>query len=143
MVKPYLLPRMLYEQMESYSLAAAPLEACGLVGGPDTTRASRFFLLTNLEASPTSYLMDGKEVLEVLQALDQNGLIVSAIFHSHPTTAARPSQRDINEAHVSVLYLIMSLSADKPELRGYDICNGDVQEVPVHIIETGGETNVK
>ena len=139
----YQLAATLYQQMVAHCQAASPIEACGLVGGPDAYHGTRLFPLTNVNASPTSYLLDGKDILQVLQALDQEDLELNAIYHSHPATQARPSQVDIDQAHMPTLYLILSLSDAEPVLRGYFIHDGDVKEIPVEITETGGASNVK
>ena len=143
MSKMYQIGAPLYQQLVSHCRAVSPIEACGLVGGPDMYHGSRLFPLTNIDASSTSYLLDGKDILQVLQTLDQEGLELNAVFHSHPATHARPSRVDIDQAHMPILYLILSLCEDEPVLCGYLINDGDVEEIPVIITEIGGVHNVK
>jgi proteasome lid subunit RPN8/RPN11 len=121
----------------------APAEACGLLGGADGLSGTRMFPLENLDACAESYRMDTKEVLSVMRQLDEDGMELNAIYHSHPATPARPSKVDIAQAYMPVLYVILSLCGEAPVLRGYYISDGDVTEIPVEIVETAGEALVE
>lgn len=138
MSKAYKLDATLYRQMLDQCQKEAPAEACGLLGGEDASQGRRIFPLPNLDACAESYRMDTKEILAVMRQLDDDGLELNAIYHSHPATPARPSQVDIEQAHMPVLYLILSLCADDPVLRGYWIEEGNVTEIPVEIVEREG-----
>ena len=94
-------------------------------------RVKDVFRAQNLRASPYGYEIDPKSLLAANE-LDDDGLGV-AIYHSHPRSAAEPSQTDINLAHYPHwLYLIVSL-AGEPELRAWRIADGRVEEEPVDI----------
>lgn len=143
MSKAYRLDTFLYRQMLSQCQKDAPAEACGILGGTDALTGARIFPLENLDACAESYRMDTKEVLRVMKQLDSEDLELNAIYHSHPATPARPSAVDIAQAHMPVLYLILSLCDKEPVLRGYYIEEGNVSEIPVEIADiTGGENNV-
>ena len=58
--------------------------------------------------------MEPEEQLRVFQEIEKKGLEVSAIYHSHPHTAAFPSQRDVDNAfYPDSLILIISLMEKK------------------------------
>jgi proteasome lid subunit RPN8/RPN11 len=81
----------------------------------------------NLRASPYGYELDAKSLLAA-NRLDDEGAQV-AIYHSHPRSAARPSQTDINLAYYPHwTYLIVSLAGDEPEVRAWRIADGRVHE---------------
>ena len=142
MSNTYRLDAGLYRQMLAQCQKDAPAEACGLLGGSDLLNGTRMFPLPNLDACAESYRMEAKEVLRVMKELDGHDLELNAIYHSHPATPARPSKVDIAQAYMPVLYLILSLCEQEPVLRGYYIEEGDVTEIPVEIVEIGGEQHV-
>ena len=85
----------------------------------------------NLRASPYGYELDSKSLLKVNE-LDDEGHEVG-IYHSHPKSAAEPSQTDINLAHYPHwTYLIVSL-AGEPEVRAWRIADGRVEEEPIEL----------
>jgi proteasome lid subunit RPN8/RPN11 len=60
-----------------------------------------------------------------------------AIYHSHPETPARPSEEDIRLALTpDVVYVILSLLGNNgPVVKGFQIEDGAVTNVPVRITE--------
>jgi len=63
------------------------------------------------------------------------------IFHSHVGGPAFPSLEDIQLAYdPDVLHLILSLQdRNHPQLRGFWIREGKVQEEPIHFLAEGEE----
>jgi cysteine synthase B len=112
----------------------SPHECCGLLAGR-SGRAERMFRGTNVDHSPLTYYMDPKEVLRATREIDDAGMDLLAIYHSHTHTPAYPSPTDIAKAHYpDSLYLIISLKDPaRPEIRGYRIVNGRVVEKSVII----------
>jgi proteasome lid subunit RPN8/RPN11 len=85
----------------------------------------------NLRASPYGYELDPGSLLAANE-LDDDGFEVG-IYHSHPRSAAEPSQTDINLAHYPHwVYLIVSL-AGEPEVRVWRIADGKVEEEPLTV----------
>ncbi|MFL5894702.1 MAG: Mov34/MPN/PAD-1 family protein [Thermoleophilaceae bacterium] len=110
--------------------AAAPNECCGYMRQRDG-RVDEVFRADNLRNSPYGYELDPRSLLAANE-LDDDGFGV-AIYHSHPRSAAEPSQTDINLAHYPHwTYVIVSLAGD-PELRAWRIEDGRVEEEPVDI----------
>ena len=108
----------------------APNECCGYVRGRDGL-IEEVVRSENLRASPYGYELDSKSLLKVNE-LDDDGHEVG-IYHSHPKSAAEPSQTDINLAHYPHwTYLIVSL-AGEPEVRAWRIADGRVEEEPVEL----------
>lgn len=125
--------RSVYEAMLKAARRAAPLEACGLLGGRDG-RATQFHEMTNAEASGEHYSMVPGEQFAAVKAMRAAGLKMLAIWHSHPASPARMSEEDLRLAHTpEVVYLILSLAdPDAPDLRGYAVENG--RAAPVAIV---------
>jgi [CysO sulfur-carrier protein]-S-L-cysteine hydrolase len=82
----------------------------------------------NLRASPYGYELDPKSLLAANE-WDDEGFEVG-IYHSHPRSAAEPSQTDINLAsYPHWTYLIVSLeNGDAPAVRAWKIADGTVKE---------------
>jgi [CysO sulfur-carrier protein]-S-L-cysteine hydrolase len=114
-----------------------PNEACGLLGGRDGA-ATAIFRMTNAERSPVIYRMEPKEQLRVFNEIDEQGLELVGIYHSHTRSPAYPSATDVNLAYYpEAVYLICSLADDEhPDLRGYTITDGRVTEVPLEVADT-------
>ena len=115
----------------AHAQADAPNECCGYMSLRDGT-VEAVFRAENLRNSPYGYEIDPKSLLAA-NDLDDDGLGV-AIYHSHPRSAAEPSQTDINLAlYPHWLYVIVSL-AGEPEMRAWRIADGRVEEEPVEVV---------
>jgi proteasome lid subunit RPN8/RPN11 len=114
-----------WDAMVAHAKEEAPNECCGYARMTDG-RVDEVFRAENLRASPYGYEIDPRSLLAA-NDLDDEGHGV-AIYHSHPRSAAEPSQTDINLAHYPHWrYLIVSL-ADAPEVRAWRIQDGRVEE---------------
>ncbi len=79
---------------------------------------------TNDRASPYGYSLDAASLLAAFNAAEEGYGV--AIYHSHPRSAAEPSQTDINLAeYPEYLYVIVSLAAE-PGVRAWRIEDGKV-----------------
>ncbi len=120
---------------------AAPLEACGLLGG-SSHRVSAFYALTNTDASAEHYNMQPEEQFAAARDMRVKGLSLQAIWHSHPSTPARMSEEDLRMSYTpDVVYVIVSLAMpDAPDVRGFSVDNGISVEVELVTVETGDTT---
>ena len=108
----------------------APNECCGYLPLKEGT-VERVVRAENTRHSPYGYELDHRSLFAV-NALEDDGYGV-AVYHSHPRSAAEPSQTDVNLAHYpSWLYVIVSLDGD-PDVRAWTIANGRVQEDEVRV----------
>jgi len=127
------IERNVYDALLAAARRAAPLEACGLLGGCQG-RVSRFRELTNADASGEHYRMLPEEQFAAVKELRAGGLEMLAIWHSHPATPARMSPEDLRLAYTpEVVYLILSLAEPgQPDLRGYVVEAG--RPLPASIV---------
>jgi proteasome lid subunit RPN8/RPN11 len=66
--------------------------------------------------------------------IEDAGLDLGAIYHSHTRSAPYPSQTDINLAfYPDALYLIVGLAGGEPELRAFEIRDGIVAEAELSV----------
>lgn len=128
------IPRHIYDDMIAHARAGFPLEVCGILGG-NGDLISAIYRMTNTDQSNEHFMMDPREQFAVVKELRAKGLKMSAIYHSHPETPARPSEEDIRLALTpGVSHVIVSLAtAGEPVARSFRIGDGivDAQEVAI------------
>src|ERR1700757_19312 len=93
-------------------------------------RAVAVYRAVKAEASPLRFRIDPEEQLELHNRIEDDGLELGAIYHSHTRTAPRPSQTDINFAKLwpGVLWIIVGLSEDEPDVQTWRIDDGKVSD---------------
>lgn len=124
------IARKLVDEIVAHAREEAPNECCGLVGGGDGTAAS-VFRARNEFASPLRYNVHPEDLLRITNEIADRGEDLAAIYHSHTGSEAYPSQTDINLAAnwPDPVYLICSVAGPEPEVRGFAIRDGTVEEV--------------
>jgi len=117
---------------------SAPMEVCGILAGRGGG-VTQFYRMTNTDNSGEHFMMAPEEQFAVVKEIRERGLEVLGIYHSHPSTPARPSAEDIRLALTpEVTYVIVSLQdVDVPVLKGFLIEDGDVKEAAIEILEAG------
>ncbi|NQT30311.1 MAG: M67 family metallopeptidase [Candidatus Saganbacteria bacterium] len=109
------------------------LEACGILAGK-LGEAQKVYKMKNTSDSPQKcYFMDPREQLGVMKAIRKEGLEMIGIYHSHPSSEAYPSPKDIELAfYDEAAYVIVSLHPHgKIEFRAFRINEGKVSEEEV------------
>jgi proteasome lid subunit RPN8/RPN11 len=86
-----------YATLVAHAKAGYPNEACALLAGRDGS-VERVYALPNAEASPTFYVVEPKGQLRAMTEMDDLGLDLVGIFHSHVATEAYPSRTDVELA---------------------------------------------
>jgi proteasome lid subunit RPN8/RPN11 len=132
------IARSLLDQMVAQARDEAPDECCGIVGSRDG-RAVTLFKARNARASPLAYEIDGSDLQRIYEALDERGLEVGIIYHSHTRSDPRPSQTDINLASPflpDAVYVIVGVKdAERDDVRAWHIRDGQVTEAALEIDE--------
>jgi [CysO sulfur-carrier protein]-S-L-cysteine hydrolase len=126
----------LLEEVVGHALEDPGNEVCGLVaviaeGGRTATRVYR---ARNVHESPMKFEIDPKELLELHNAIEDEGWELGAIYHSHVRSPPYPSQTDVNFAASwpGVEWIIVGLKAGaRPEVRSYLIDGATIEEVPI------------
>lgn len=111
-----------------------PLEACGLLAGKND-RVEKVFFVRNQAQSPVRFVMDPSEQLKAFDWIDDNGLDLLGIFHSHTTGPETVSPTDIADAAYDVVHIVCSLKNGQWKLRGFWIENGHATEVTLQITD--------
>jgi proteasome lid subunit RPN8/RPN11 len=131
----FAIDRHSYDTLVAHARAEYPNEACALLSGKDGT-VEKVYALPNAEASPTFYVVEPRAQLAAMTEIDDLGLDLIGIFHSHTFTEAYPSRTDVElAAYPDATYLILSL-ADRgaPVLRAFHIRDGQVDEDGVRVV---------
>jgi proteasome lid subunit RPN8/RPN11 len=123
----------LLERIVAHARRDFPNECCGMIAVVDG-RAVSVHEAENIAASPLRFEVDGMEVHHTIEAIEDAGGTMGAIYHSHTRSDPYPSQTDINFAAgwPGVEWLIVGLSRNgNPHVRSFRIDDGRVTEVPV------------
>jgi proteasome lid subunit RPN8/RPN11 len=118
------------DEIVAHAREEAPAECCGLLAGRDG-RTERVFRMVNAAHSPLRFEVDPLEVMRTLETIDDAGLEVTALYHSHTRTAPYPSQTDVTyaEAWRGTPWIIVGLANGDAEVRTYRIDGADVSEL--------------
>lgn len=119
----------------AHSRSEAPLEACGYLAQKDGV-VCRHIAMKNIDASPVHYSMDPTQQFAAVKSCRNEGLVIRAVYHSHPETPARPSPEDIKLAYEPALsHVIISLAGKNPVAKSFIIRKGKVFPEEIDIIE--------
>jgi len=132
------LPRKLTNQMLHWSQLSPDTEICGLIGADLAGMPQSCYPVNNCADIPQQrFLLDAKQQIDVMRQMREKGETLFAIYHSHPTTPAEPSQADLEQsAYPEALNLIISLNTKGVlELRAYRIIQKSWQELSIIMIE--------
>ena len=88
----------------------------------------------NTAASPLRYEMDGMEQYRIQTAIEDAGLELGAIYHSHTRSAPDPSPTDVNLAfYPEAEYVIVGLADGGLDVRSWRIVDGVVSEATLEV----------
>ena len=98
----------------------------------------------NAANSALRYVMDPTEQYKLQSAIEDAGLDLGAIYHSHTRSDPIPSETDINLAKLGdtdapafpgTLYLIVGVKGSQPDLRLWSIVGHKVEQVELQVTE--------
>lgn len=128
------LSRAQLDTIVTHAVACRPEEACGVLAGDGNGLVRRVYPMENAEHSETFYLMDSQEQFRVFDEIEEEGLELVGIFHSHPCSPAFPSAHDRELAfYPDAAYLIVSLMNREPECHAFTIVDGDSREIDIMV----------
>jgi proteasome lid subunit RPN8/RPN11 len=134
----FLLVGGMREEIIAHARAGFPEEVCGIISGRDGV-AVELHRGRNVSPRPrTTYEMDVDTLMKQI-AFDDAGLMLAAIYHSHPAGPPTPSPTDIDRAfYPDSVYIICSLADPaQPSLRGFRIVDGAMREVTLRDASVG------
>jgi proteasome lid subunit RPN8/RPN11 len=129
------IARRLFDELIAHARADAPNECCGMIASRNG-EAVAVHRATNAAASPLRYVIDGKEQYEIQTAIEDAGLDLGAIYHSHTRSAPEPSETDINLAfYPDALYVIVGVNDEVADVRAWRIVDGQVSPADLEVVE--------
>jgi proteasome lid subunit RPN8/RPN11 len=130
------IARELFDEMVAHARAEAPKECCGMIASRDGEAVS-LHRARNVADDPVKlYVIDGKEQYDIQQAIEEAGLDLGVIYHSHPATEPAPSPTDIRLAfYPDSLYVIVGFFEDgEPDVRAWRIVDGQVSRAELEVV---------
>ncbi|SCB73132.1 JAB domain-containing protein [[Bacillus] enclensis] len=97
--------------------------------------ATEICRMRNVDRSPVSFSMSENEISRAFKGFKNRDEEWMAIYHSHPTDRAYPSQEDILfHNYPEIPYIIVSLVQNKPAVRCFLIENSLVTELKIELV---------
>ena len=125
------LPGEMRAAIVDHAMREAPRECCGIIAGRDGAPI-RLYETRNVASGNRLYEIDPAQLIDLeFRELPAQETEIIAIYHSHPASPAYPSATDVELAFwPDAVFLICSLAdPQRPEVRGFRIRNGGIQEV--------------
>ena len=131
------IPRKLTQQLLHHAQNSPTSEVCGLIGTKNNCPCSCYPIKNSAPQPENKFLLDAQQQIAAQVAMREKGEELFAIYHSHPTAPALPSQTDIALAtYPNALHFIISLNTKGVlEMRGFQINNETVTEIILTLIE--------
>lgn len=128
------ISKTLFNRIVEHAQREYPLECCGILAGKEG-KIARLYSVKNQEKSQSSYLMHPEEQFRVFRKIEEEGLELSAIYHSHPQSPAYPSPRDIDQAFYpdSQIWIISLMDRQVPEIGAFRIKKGKVHRRKIRV----------
>jgi proteasome lid subunit RPN8/RPN11 len=122
-------------EMIAHAREEAPNEACGILAG-NSGRVLRLYRTANAALSPTAYRLHPDEQYRIFRDIEDRGLEILGIYHSHPSSSAIPSETDIRQAYSSEVSCVMISLRDPadPQVRAFRITEDGFDEQDVLVI---------
>jgi proteasome lid subunit RPN8/RPN11 len=98
----------------------------------------------NTAKSKFKYVMDPREQLRITEEIEDAGLDLGMIYHSHTRSDPVPSETDVNlakfgdsddHAWPGTLYLIVGVKDQAPDLRLWSIVGNTVEQVELEVTD--------
>ena len=125
------IPRKITNQLLHLAQISPTTEVCGLIGSQQGKPRSCYPIDNIAEQPQQQFLLDPKQQIAAMTKMREHNEDLLAIYHSHPTSPAEPSQIDIDMAsYPDALYFIISLNTKGVlELRGFKLGNNTAKEI--------------
>ncbi|MDH5218025.1 MAG: M67 family metallopeptidase [Gammaproteobacteria bacterium] len=134
-MRQVVIPRPMANRILSQAQSNEEVEICGLIGGKSNCLKT-LYPIKNIAGDPAHiFEMDPAKQIDAMRQMRENEEELAAIYHSHPSSPAQPSQIDIKQAaYPEALYLIVSLNTEGVlEMRGFTIIDKQVAEVELTV----------
>ncbi len=127
------IPPAVVAAFVAHARGELPNESCGFLAGrvgDGVGVVSRYLPVVNELQSPTAFATEPASLFAAFKAMRAAGDDVLGVVHSHPTTAAIPSRRDLdqNTYGPNVVWAIVSFADTEPVVRYWWLGATDYRE---------------
>lgn len=132
------LPRNIVNQLLEQALSTPEREICGLIASHEG-RPTHCYPVVNIANQPRKqFQLDPKQQIAAMRQIREQGEVLFAIYHSHPSSPATPSLTDIAQlSYPDALTLIISLhTTGTLQMCAYRNHNNKLYAVHVAITDT-------
>lgn len=123
--------------IQSQAEEIATQEVCGLLFGTrhqNTWQVTEVRPVDNILKSPTQYRMDAEQQIKIFLDMEEQGLELLGIYHSHPAGPDRPSTSDMEQAYYpETAYLILFPLSGTWQVKGFLIHHNRYTQVKIEI----------
>lgn len=131
---PVLIQEETLARMRRHAAREYPLECCGLLAGRGKV-IDEIFPAENLMLSRTAFQVPLWQLIAVMKAIRRDSKELMGIYHSHPESPARPSDKDAAEFYYrEATYWILSMQTDPPDVRCWLWRDGRFREAPYRTV---------
>jgi proteasome lid subunit RPN8/RPN11 len=124
------IPAEIFQEMITHAQQSLPAECCGILAGLEPGAVCRLFRLHNELNSPTAYSADPRDLFAAQREMRVRRLDIVAIYHSHPSSQALPSRRDLAENfYGQVPRIIISLAGATPVVKAFLLFDDRFEEI--------------
>ncbi len=128
------IQKQILDNIIKHAKTGLPLEICGYLASKDGV-VIKHYELTNIDQSEEHFSFDPAEQFATVKDARANGLELSAVYHSHPVTPARPSQEDIKLAYdPNISYVIVSMAEREGDVKSFKIREGVVEKEEIEVV---------
>jgi proteasome lid subunit RPN8/RPN11 len=121
-----------WDELVAHARESVPDECCGYARAKDG-RVEQVFRGENVTETSKmyGYQLDSRSLFEAYE-LEEGGFDV-VVYHSHPASAAEPSQTDINLARYPHWRYVIVSAVEEPSVRCWRVAEGKVEEEDVTV----------
>jgi len=130
------LPRTIINQLLTHAQSGNGDEVCGFIASQNGEPVKTYPVPNIATPADKQFEMEPSAQIDAIKIMREQGEEIFAIYHSHPTSEATPSQTDIAEFNYpEALCMIISLDIQGVlEIRAYRIEKEQVFEVTIEAI---------
>ena len=127
------IPRKIVQNLLHHAQQTPEQEVCGLISSQNNIPLHCYPIKNTADKPESFFNLDAQQQIQAMANMRDNNEQLFAIYHSHPTAPAIPSNADIEQANYpDALYIIISLNTKGVlELRAYKITDTQFVEIPL------------
>lgn len=123
------LPKHLQEFITELALKDDPIETCGYIAGTGN-EVKEIYPMRNIDNSRIKYSFDPEQQFQVVKDARKKKLSLIGVYHSHPTSHARMSKRDLEFVRdPEMFYVIISIMSKVPDIKAFKVIDGNPIEI--------------